>query len=613
MLLANPTAVLAWVTLLIAVCKVACAFEAIKPPFSNGIYSHMGLHIQQSHGPESGTASGHKSDNATHRCFPLRKSKYCGAGLGNYYMSALVTIGGKHVTNAEDLDTVMDTYFDSPDEQNYINNFFGCQSWTGQPTPRFRIAYTCRSLLESKEAVACNVYHKPPALCIGACNAYVGEWAALTQNSRMCANTTLAELRRNSLADSCIAWPYNGTSGCVSSTGSGTEICGFPLPQTDSGQLSAYDFGRLCHFCKNSKDSCCRTPLVVERCSRKSLKKRNSVLYVALTISMTLVLAFLLAVAAWYMCIARRANDHQAEQRSINSIMNFDKVKAVGMHSEDLPEQSASTGFSSGDANKACSTISMSSALSASSSSSARNTTSSSYQRGYSNVKEDKDVLVCERQPAYPPDRKSFKQVMLVQMPNVFEGIAKASLLFKSKRTQEASQPITKRSSMGKGPNRNDCGGSPKEATAGGAADLHDIKKSAAVIDGESQGHQQFGTRSQSLRGCPCNKLRTKLLKDVPEQNKRQTEQATDCGCCTDVKPKASNELYTVLYPYSSVEKDELSIVPGEQVHILRLFSDGWSFVQRVNDGRVGAIPVVCLDAAACCNSSEPETEGDAA
>ncbi|KAJ2360432.1 hypothetical protein H4S01_005734, partial [Coemansia sp. RSA 2610] len=131
----------------------------------------------------------------------------------DYYMSTLVTVGGHRVADASELDSVMDSYFGSPDEQEYINRFFGCQSWTGQAAPRYRISYTCRSLLESREARRCNSGDMPPPpLCAGTCNTYVREWSALTLNHSMCINNILSEDRRRSLADGCNAWPYNGTA-----------------------------------------------------------------------------------------------------------------------------------------------------------------------------------------------------------------------------------------------------------------------------------------------------------------------------------------------------------------------------------------------------------------
>ncbi|KAI7825576.1 hypothetical protein BX661DRAFT_40039 [Kickxella alabastrina] len=119
--------------------------------------------------------------------------------IRNHRMSTLVTISGQHVVDAGDFDKVLDQYFGSTDEFRYINSFFGCQSWAGHPKPRYRIAYTCRSLLESAEARACNQDYKPQPLCASACNSYVGEWSALTSDTDMCANTTLAESNRQSL------------------------------------------------------------------------------------------------------------------------------------------------------------------------------------------------------------------------------------------------------------------------------------------------------------------------------------------------------------------------------------------------------------------------------
>ncbi|ORX67124.1 hypothetical protein DL89DRAFT_259650 [Linderina pennispora] len=75
-----------------------------------------------------------------------------------------------HVLDTRGFDSVLDGYFNTSSEFEYINSFFGCESWSGYPTPRYRIAYTCRSLLESAEAKLCNKLHQPPPLCKDSCS-----------------------------------------------------------------------------------------------------------------------------------------------------------------------------------------------------------------------------------------------------------------------------------------------------------------------------------------------------------------------------------------------------------------------------------------------------------
>ncbi|KAJ2222466.1 hypothetical protein IWW45_008596, partial [Coemansia sp. RSA 485] len=176
---------------------------------------------------DSSASSALVNNAARAGCFPLRKSRYCGgSSYGDYQMSALVAVDGQHVDSAAAFDRVLDAYFGSADEFRYINRFFGCHSWIGHPKPRFRISYTCRSLLESVEAQACNREKRPPPLCVDACSTYVDGWSALTTNAEMCANISVSEERRLSLQKSCEAWPYNGQArSCVSSIDSSAEVC----------------------------------------------------------------------------------------------------------------------------------------------------------------------------------------------------------------------------------------------------------------------------------------------------------------------------------------------------------------------------------------------------
>ncbi|KAJ2122069.1 hypothetical protein IW147_003768 [Coemansia sp. RSA 720] len=203
--------------------------------YSSGLFEHLGLHDMSS---LTNSDADNKSQNASaetvrdssqglQSCFSLEQSRYCGGWYSDYSMSALVAVGGHRVSSADELDAAMDNYFGSSDEHSYINHFFGCQSWAGQPVSRYRISYTCRSLLESKEAKGCNRNKMaPPPICASTCDMYVHEWSALTANHSMCVNNVLSEDRRRSLANGCLSWPYNGTISCVASVESDAEVCG---------------------------------------------------------------------------------------------------------------------------------------------------------------------------------------------------------------------------------------------------------------------------------------------------------------------------------------------------------------------------------------------------
>ncbi|KAJ1956058.1 hypothetical protein EC988_001541 [Linderina pennispora] len=176
---------------------------------------------------EAPAATPHPRDSVVGgNCFSLRTSRYCGGNFGDYFMSSRSKVNGQHVLDTRGFDSVLDGYFNTSSEFEYINSFFDCESWSGYPTPRYRIAYTCRSLLESAEAKLCNKLHQPPPLCKDSCSVYVNQWAEVTSNAMLCKNTGLAEFHRLSLAQSCDSAPYNGSIGCIPGIESGAEICG---------------------------------------------------------------------------------------------------------------------------------------------------------------------------------------------------------------------------------------------------------------------------------------------------------------------------------------------------------------------------------------------------
>ncbi|KAJ2437620.1 hypothetical protein IWW46_005256, partial [Coemansia sp. RSA 2440] len=202
--------------------------------YSSGLFEHLGLHDLSSlanngvnnKNQNASAETARDSPQGLQSCFSLEQSRYCGGWYSDYSMSALVAVGGHRVSSADELDDVMDNYFGSSDEHSYINHFFGCQSWAGQPVSRYRISYTCRSLLESKEAKECNRNKIAPSpICASTCDMYVHEWSALTSNHTMCVNNVLSEDRRRSLANGCLSWPYNGTVSCVASVESDAEVC----------------------------------------------------------------------------------------------------------------------------------------------------------------------------------------------------------------------------------------------------------------------------------------------------------------------------------------------------------------------------------------------------
>ncbi|KAJ1735765.1 hypothetical protein LPJ61_000362 [Coemansia biformis] len=395
--------------------------------YTGGLLGHFGLHIPLSPRlsdsrtggdgaatsetlaaleplPNGAAANGDGDVKDSPHCFPLHQSRYCGGQLHDYSMSTLATVGGRSVASAAEFDAAMDAYFGSPDEHSYINRFFGCQSWAGQPAPRYRVSYTCRSILESQEAQDCNRGRPPPPpLCVSTCNTYVQEWSALTSNHSVCINNALAEDRRFLVSD------------VGSATGVQAEVA------------------RLCVFCKGASSGCCLRTIVQLRCGDGGAK---GMVLRGVAVGLALVLSAACLVAVWR--FYRWAHVRHRKRQTL-----------------------------------ACSATSS----------------------------PGSDVL--------------------------FDSAGSA-------------------------------GGSAAHSPGTGDSHPSELKR---------------GSNTTAHAGSP--------LSNTSAHGGDDAEEA---------------DIFEVLYPYTSTEGDELSIAPGERVRLLRVFSDGWAFVQRLEDGVVGAIPAVCLD-----------------
>ncbi|KAJ3324617.1 hypothetical protein HDV06_006510 [Boothiomyces sp. JEL0866] len=55
---------------------------------------------------------------------------------------------------------------------------------------------------------------------------------------------------------------------------------------------------------------------------------------------------------------------------------------------------------------------------------------------------------------------------------------------------------------------------------------------------------------------------------------------------------------YNIIHPYNSVLDDELSLVEGKAVYLLKAFDDGWGLAVDPETGKQGAVPLVCVEEA---------------
>ncbi|KAJ1899990.1 hypothetical protein LPJ66_001763 [Kickxella alabastrina] len=616
-----------------------------------------------------------RSTSVPPQCFSLHNSKYCGgssgSGYGDHRMSTLVTISGQHVVDAGDFDKVLDQYFGSPDELRYINSFFGCQSWAGQPKPRYRIAYTCRSILESAEARACNQDYKPQPLCASACNSYVGEWSALTSDTDMCTNTTLTESNRQSLAESCESWPYDGKDGeCVSNIKSETEICGFSTGQLGADKQDTEEIHRMCEYCKaTDRSRCCRLSLVDERCSRLPTAT-NQALYLALMGIMGLLLSLIFTLVVWYLCQRNRANcdaksqifGSQATSKSATLWRDFEAGSAYNSTintntnvQAGAPLRSTSLALIKGWGRLWCSFVPPSPSSSTNSFNQHNDPGSADSPSGAcSRAALDIGVYSVYSQDLNPKLGHGAMVPLGAKLLSRVDNVYTLAIGLILRSDKQATRNIRNNR------DKND-GTTPNEAAAAAASiftaadcsvsrtsdqtliltthlpkiqiygltmanfdskvsahksnltdsetvDKYNTFRSAIGTDSESDDNviardMTIRKRDQSLRGCP--EVAQAIITDVEIDRgntcgpKRESEKKVPSVALHAIYSDAESidsDLFTVLYPYSSVEGDELTIKPGEKIRLLRLFSDGWTFVQRTDDGRVGAVPAVCLD-----------------
>ncbi|KAI8318319.1 hypothetical protein GQ54DRAFT_314609 [Martensiomyces pterosporus] len=544
----------------------------------------------------------HDGDGIHGHCFSLKSSKYCGGGYGDYYMSTLVTVSGQHVTDAQAFDAVLDAYFNSTGEHRYINQFFGCQSWVGHPMPRYRISYTCRSLLESTETRLCNHYHQPPALCADSCNIYgchasspgrmlyvtviismalllilIALFLVWYLHRRVFAGRDSGDLAHTSA--SCSASPLGIADGSCKNT-----QCSLHSDCSQSGDLESAPM-RSTSLALEKNWHSSGSNFVSASSTTNASMQRN--------VSSTTASRPHCDEAEPHRYSPRdhahaatnngsQAKDDGADApgaaRILDAVVgfNFNQAKDDGA---DAPGAArildAVLGFNFKSllamAQKAARRVFT--VASENSSSPAANPLASlqpiqALQMAVATAPspaqdiDKQDSYTCNMQ-AQPADPNSAMQVLV---PN----------LTVSKRSQSLR-------------------GCPNVGQVFGAepADKDTSSHCLPQQQQQQQQQQQPQPSQHSRHDCQNPQSGQHDLPGIPAVANFDDTQSAGIAVDGDVN---ECDLFTVLYPYSPAENDELSIVPGERVRLLRLFSDGWTFVQKVCDGRIGAVPAVCLD-----------------
>ncbi|KAJ2730103.1 hypothetical protein H4S00_000156 [Coemansia sp. D1744] len=324
---------------------------------------------------------------------------------------------------------------------------------------------------------------------------------------------------------------------------------GFAVKSVIGNSGDSAEKARLCAYCKETGSSCCHRPFVRLQCGES--ESRGSSLK-GLTIAMALLLSAVCLAVVWcfyrwyYM---RNGNSKQAAKPKYAWTQSSGPPNSANSGldgcSADLVTESANTAFVLAENIGTC--------------------------------QDSKNICSASAKSTHPEQTRH---------PLMF--VSKISRLFCRIRHTRASQESTQAvSTITLSPPR-----SPTtELQQPGPPDTNalglTIAKRGQSLRGLNPRECDSPSSNESSSLQPHPTISETNFYDVPEQHIADSDSTNSVG---------DSDIFEVLYPYSPVESDELAITPGEKIRVLRVFSDGWAFVQRVDDGKIGAIPAVCLD-----------------
>ncbi|KAF1806975.1 hypothetical protein V8B55DRAFT_1461302 [Mucor lusitanicus] len=247
--------------------------------------------------------------DAENTCVSLANSKTCSAfsqfyiglpGLAYDYPFLINT------TTIEEFDERLLEYVNSTSDYLFP---LGCLSSNYNPTipyARYSLTRLCVGMIQNPSySLPCNFDNglTPPPLCQSTCFEWVDSITHITQNPRVCSDSTQRNASLASFTDQCNTWEgYNGTiaENCISGIANEPYSCGF-----------GNNTRAACAYCKtHADDECCQQ---VTYCSNPSL---SAGAIVGIVIGSLVGAALIVFAAIWYYCRKRH-------HRHINPFTHF--------------------------------------------------------------------------------------------------------------------------------------------------------------------------------------------------------------------------------------------------------------------------------------------------
>ncbi|OMJ20320.1 hypothetical protein AYI70_g4181 [Smittium culicis] len=568
-------------------------------------------------------------------CFPLSGSKVCGQFFGSYYLPKVNT-QQLTINNVTDLDTFMIQYFGSRLDNKNLQDTFGCSQMENVGSPKLRTQFVCRGLLSSQASNLCNKdiaqknisgygvdgtskgsqSNNIPSICRSNCLGYLDSWSSMISNDAVCSNVTDLVSRISDLKLICTSDPFNGDgANCLDFRSYINSACRFK---------SAEEKGACGHCTKNPNDQCCKEYDILNSCLKKSVSRSKVISIVSICVA---VVALILLIASVFMLFMRvgirnlfKRNRSEGfennNKKEPNDLNQFNSSKIVSSGESDKSGTNSIT-FDTNNVNRKLgdnnsnknnknskyvlsnephrNSYDLSKSLTNDSSnypSRLKSSNSSNNQKNDISNDTKKFPQLSKSKKASKSNMDTVSNIKQTRLQNLKTLRRKSNLAIRNSvpNLDSGSKPITKANQLFKSPISNP---SLVRSTLSDPTAL------------------PLGSRVQSAHNSPIFvDLRNKYLQSmsksedikqaiVEEIEKFETASSTDDSGAESLiyceNKELENKTLNVIYPYAPKEYDELELVSGDSVKVIKVFSDGWALVEHLVNGRAGVIPIVCI------------------
>ncbi|OLY79333.1 hypothetical protein AYI68_g6602 [Smittium mucronatum] len=507
-----------------------------------------------------GTSTSDLNTNSS-SCFSLSDSKTCGQYFSSYYLP-IISNSQSTISNSSVFDEFMTKYINSQSDIDDIQSTFGCSLnldlWSKLP---LRTAFVCRGLLSTPGSRACNknvadsasqsTNTGVPPICRSDCLSYVESFSDLINQHGSCSNYTQLSGKISDLRLICSTNPFNGEqSNCMDLKQSSNQDCKYKSPQ-DSG---------ACQYClSNQSDPCCKSNKISDLCIQKKLSDSRAVSIASISIAG---ICFLLLILSMLLYLLNR---RPKKSNDMNESTGFDGPQ-ISRPTKNLSQNVLSDSFGSQN-----------------NSITFDNDQDTGPISNGCNPSDSSEKLVSNLTKSSKPNSTVKSSINQARLSNI--------RILKRKSNMRSSVPnldAAERQVPMKSPLSN-----PTFTRS-------DLSGPVPVL----------GSRVQSAHNSPVfvdlrNKYLDSMAKStdikqaiINELEKFESDSSHESGADSPVyieNRSLENTAMTALYPYSPKEYDELSLKVGDEVQVIKVFSDGWALVEHKNSGRAGVIPIVCI------------------